>query len=73
MRGHPGTHDHLSAARVPARLGSRHGVAERNSTQTSTTTRAEALRDLLESPRHTISEKDRKWLRAELRRETMKP
>lgn len=31
--------------------------------------RADNLRDLLESPRHSISEKDRKWLRAELRKE----
>ena len=31
--------------------------------------RADNLRDLLESPRHSISEKDRNWLRAELRKE----
>lgn len=35
-----------------------------------TGTRADALRDLLTSPRHSISDKDRRWLRAELRRET---
>ncbi len=32
-------------------------------------TRTDAIRDLLESPRHNISPKDRKWLEAELRSE----
>lgn len=36
------------------------------------TTRADAIRDLLTSPRHGIAEKDRKWLRAELIREERK-
>jgi hypothetical protein len=35
----------------------------------SSVTRADALRDLLTSPRHSISNKGRAWLRAELRRE----
>jgi len=34
--------------------------------------RAESLRDLLENPRHSISEKDRAWLRKELRAEERK-
>lgn len=46
----------------------RYGVAVPRFTPPSGT-RSQALRDLLESPRHSISEKDRKWLRAELRRE----
>ena len=37
--------------------------------QKLTCTRAEAIRDLLESPRHSISEKDLAWLRRELRTE----
>lgn len=36
----------------------------------SAISRADAIRDLLESPRHSISAKDRKWLKAELRAET---
>ena len=36
-------------------------------------TRVNALRDLLESPRHNIGDNDRAWLHREFTRETQKP